>query len=76
MSREFVARITEQHSDERVAWKSIDGADHAGGITFHRLDENRSRVTAQIDWAPEGLAEHAGALAGHGVAALDTYRAR
>jgi uncharacterized membrane protein len=55
--REFDARITEQHPDERVAWTSIDGPKHAGVVTFHRLDETHTRVTAQMDLDPEGIAE-------------------
>jgi uncharacterized membrane protein len=35
--REFDAEITEQHPEERVAWKSADGTTHAGEITFHHL---------------------------------------
>jgi uncharacterized membrane protein len=56
--REFDARITEQRPDERVAWNSIDGPRHAGVVTFHRLDATHSRVTAQMDMDPEGLAEN------------------
>jgi len=62
--REFDATITEQHPDERVAWKSTDGATHAGVVTFVRLDDNNTRVTTQLDWEPEGLAEKAGAALG------------
>jgi uncharacterized membrane protein len=62
--REFDAEITEQHPDERVAWKSTDGTTHAGVITFHHLDDQHSRVTAQIDWQPEGLTEKIGAVIG------------
>ncbi len=57
VTREFDATITEQHPDERVAWKSDDGTSHAGVITFHRLGDHQTRVTAQIDIDPEGLAE-------------------
>ena len=64
VAREFDAEITEQHPDQRVAWKSTDGKTHAGVVTFHRLDERKTRVTAQIDWQPEGIVEKAGALAG------------
>ena len=45
--REFDATITEQHPDERVAWHSDAGPDHAGVITFHRLDDAHTRVTAR-----------------------------
>lgn len=64
VNREFDTEITEQHPDERVAWKSTDGTTHAGVITFHRLGDTTTRVTAQIDWQPEGLAEKAGAVLG------------
>src|SRR5690606_27791212 len=40
VKREFDATVTEQHPDERVAWKSDSGPTHAGVITFHRLDED------------------------------------
>jgi uncharacterized membrane protein len=58
--REFDARITEQLPDERVAWTSTEGARQAGVVTFHRLDENHTRVTAQIEFEPEGIVEQAG----------------
>ena len=33
-------------------------------VTFHRLSEDTTRVTAQIDWTPEDLIEKAGAVVG------------
>ncbi|WP_225753707.1 SRPBCC family protein [Actinotalea sp. Marseille-Q4924] len=64
VEREFDAEITEQHPDERVAWKSIDGKTHAGVVTFHRLSDTSTRVMVQIDWETESLAEKAGAALG------------
>ncbi|RZQ64403.1 SRPBCC family protein [Amycolatopsis suaedae] len=58
--REFDATITEQHPDERVAWTSDSGPDHAGVITFHRLSDQRTRVTAQLSIDPEGFVENVG----------------
>jgi uncharacterized membrane protein len=60
--REFDAEITEQHPDERVAWRSVDGETHAGVVTFHRLGDSSTRVTVQLDWKPEGIVEKAGAI--------------
>jgi uncharacterized membrane protein len=57
-TREFDATITEQNPDERIAWRSDDGPDHAGVVTFHRLDDKRTRVTAQMDIDPEGFVEN------------------
>jgi len=63
--REFDAEITEQHPDERVAWKSVDGdVTHAGVVTFHRIADDETRVTVQLAWEPQGLVEHAGSVLG------------
>jgi uncharacterized membrane protein len=58
--REFDTEITEQTPDQRIAWKSIEGPSHAGVVTFHRLDANRTRVMLQMDFQPDGLVETAG----------------
>ena len=59
VSREFDAKITEQKPEERVAWKSIDGKTHAGVVTFHRLDDDKTRATVQMSYDPEGFLENA-----------------
>jgi uncharacterized membrane protein len=63
-TREFDATITEQHPDERVAWKSDDGPEHAGVVTIHRLDDQTSKVTVQMDIDPEGFVENVADKAG------------
>ncbi|GAC1387134.1 MAG: SRPBCC family protein [Marmoricola sp.] len=58
VTREFTAEVTEQHPDERIAWRSVSGdSKHGGVITFHRLDQDNTRVTIQIDWEPSDLVE-------------------
>jgi uncharacterized membrane protein len=57
---EWDAEITEQLPDERVAWRNIDGKDNAGVVTFHRIDDERSRVMVQMDWVPKGIKEKLG----------------
>ena len=58
--REWHAVITEQHPDERVAWKSTSGTKHAGVVTFHRIDDDRTRIMLQLDVEPEGITETVG----------------
>ncbi|MCU1687097.1 MAG: hypothetical protein JWQ81_7836 [Amycolatopsis sp.] len=58
ITKEFDATITEQNPDERVAWASDSGPTHAGVITFHRLDGDTTRVTAQMDIDPDGFVEN------------------
>ena len=58
--REWDAEITEQHPDERVAWTSTSGTANAGVVTFHKLNDAKTRVMLQLDVQPEGAAERAG----------------
>ena len=54
------AKITEQEPDQRIAWTATEGAHNAGVVTFHRLEEGKSRVTLQLDVDPEGPIENVG----------------
>jgi uncharacterized membrane protein len=58
--REWDAEITEQRPDERVAWRSTDGAPNGGAVTFHRLSDDQTKVMVQIDYEPEGAVESVG----------------
>ena len=60
VTREFDAEITEQHPDERVAWRTVDEPHQAGVVTFHRLSADTTKVMLQMDFEPEGLVEKAG----------------
>jgi len=60
VEREFDAEITEQHPDERVAWRSLDGPNQAGVVTFHKLEPSKTRVMLQMELDPEGIVEQAG----------------
>ncbi len=62
VDREFDAEITEQHPDERIAWRSLDGETHSGVVTFHRLDDDETRITVNFDWEPQGMVEKAGSM--------------
>ena len=62
--KEWDAEITEQHPDERIAWRSTQGAPNAGVVTFHRLSDSRSRIMLQLEYEPEGMTETVGDAAG------------
>jgi uncharacterized membrane protein len=64
VTREFDAEITEQTPDQRVAWTSMDGLEHAGVVTFHKIDDNKTKVMLQLDTEPEGLVEKVGDAVG------------
>jgi len=60
VEREWDARITEQEPDMRIAWRSEGGADNGGVVTFHKLDDARTKVMLQVEFEPEGLVEEVG----------------
>jgi uncharacterized membrane protein len=61
---EWDAEITEQHPDHRVAWKALDQEGPNGAITFHKLDDSRTKVMLQMDYEPEGMKESIGSMVG------------
>jgi uncharacterized membrane protein len=62
--REWDAEITEQKPDERVAWRSTQGVQNDGVVTFHRLNDARTKVMLQLDFDPDGFTEKAGDMLG------------
>jgi uncharacterized membrane protein len=58
--RTWDADITEQTPDERIAWRSRGDTKHAGVVTFHRIDDGRTRVMLQLDVEPDDWVEKAG----------------
>jgi uncharacterized membrane protein len=64
VEKEWDAEISEQHPDERVAWRATSGAENAGVVTFHRIDNETTRVTLQMDVDPEGPVENIGTALG------------
>jgi uncharacterized membrane protein len=70
-TREWDAEITEQHPDHRVAWKALNQEGPNGVVTFHKLDDSRTKVMVQMDYEPEGVKESVGSLAG-----FDSHRVK
>ena len=62
--KEWDARITQQEPDQQIAWTSTTGAHNAGSVDFHRLDDDKTRVTLTMDIEPDGLLEKVGDAVG------------
>ncbi|MEA2477781.1 MAG: hypothetical protein QOC87_1980 [Actinomycetota bacterium] len=62
--REWDAKITEQTPDQRIAWTNIDGVTNSGVVTFHRIDDNSSKVMLQLEYEPDGIIERFGDVIG------------
>ena len=62
--REWDAEITEQEPDQRIAWRATDGKPNGGVVTFHRLDDARTKIMLQMDYETEGVVEGVGSAVG------------
>jgi uncharacterized membrane protein len=65
-SRQWTTEITEQRTDEKVAWKTIEGeVKNDGVVTFEPMGDAQTRVNVQMDVEGDSTAENvAGDLLG------------
>lgn len=51
-SVQWEAEVVDERKDESFAWRSVEGTDCAGLVTFHRLSERLTRVELDLDVLP------------------------
>jgi uncharacterized membrane protein len=59
-SKEWDTEITEQAADQRLAWTSRGGLIKSWAMTFLPLSNAKSKITLQVEYDPQGVAEHGG----------------
>ena len=63
--REWQAEIVEQVPEEKLAWRAVDGNNGPNGIVlFEPLGEEKTLITVEMSYEPEGLKETLGAKVG------------
>jgi uncharacterized membrane protein len=55
--RSWVAEITDQRPDERIAWHSTSGPQQVGVVSFHPLADRLTRILVTLDHQPSGFFE-------------------
>jgi uncharacterized membrane protein len=60
VDKTWEAEIVDQTPDERIAWKSTEGAENAGAVLFRPHGTGETEVTLRLDAEPEGAVETAG----------------
>src|SRR5262245_20661227 len=58
--REWHAEITDQTPDQRIAWKSLTGAEHGGAVLFRPVSDQRTEITMRMQYNPDGFTENVG----------------
>jgi uncharacterized membrane protein len=58
--RQWTGKIVDRRKNDRIAWKTTSGTSHSGIVSFHKLDENLTRVMVEVDFQPTGMFEKMG----------------
>lgn len=58
--KEWTAKITDQIPDHRIAWESESGDYTSGIVNFQSLSPERTRVTLELAYDPQGFVEKTG----------------
>jgi uncharacterized membrane protein len=53
-ARDWSAEILDERPCESFAWRSIEGSDCAGLVTFHELSQRLTRIEVDLDVLPTG----------------------
>jgi uncharacterized membrane protein len=64
VEKEWDTEITEQVPDRRIAWRTTAGAQNQGVVQFEALAPDRTRVTVDVEYQPEGVVEKVGDMLG------------
>jgi uncharacterized membrane protein len=54
---DWEAEIKDEREDESFAWRSVEGTDVAGLVTFHQLSERLTRIELDLDVVPTNPTE-------------------
>jgi len=55
--RQWEGKITERRKNDRIVWKTTSGMSHKGVVSFHKLDDNLTRVMVDMEFEPNGMIE-------------------
>ena len=55
--RQWEGRITERRKNDRIVWRTTSGMNHKGVVSFHKLDDNLTRVMVTMEIEPNGMIE-------------------
>lgn len=62
--REWSAEITDQVEGERLSWRSVEGAENSGALTFTDSGNGGTRINLRMEFDPDTWTEKAGAAVG------------
>lgn len=64
VEREWDAEITQQVPDRLIAWRSVNGPQISGVVTFEPNASEQTRITLRMEYEPEGMLDRLGDFVG------------
>jgi uncharacterized membrane protein len=58
--RQWEGEVTDRRKNDRIAWKTKSGMQHAGIVSFHQIGPRLTRVMVTMDFVPQGMFEKMG----------------
>ena len=55
--REWDAEIVDQVPDQLISWRSTDGAENVGTVTFQAIEPTKTKVMLDLRFEPHGAGE-------------------
>src|SRR5579884_3644899 len=52
IKEEWDAEVTERDPERRISWRSINGAQNAGTVSFSRLGQDKTEIRVRFEYAP------------------------
>jgi uncharacterized membrane protein len=62
--REWVAEIVEQVPDQKISWRATDENGPNGVVEFEPLGKDKTLITVEMAYEPEGVTEQLGSAVG------------
>lgn len=62
--RVWQARVRHEDDRRRIRWRSVEGADNKGSVTFDEAGDGRTRIRLVLEFEPETLGERTSAALG------------
>jgi len=56
-TREWEGEITDRRKNDRIAWRTTQGMQHFGVVSFHRISDHLTRVMVTMEFEPTGMTE-------------------
>src|SRR5438067_8747383 len=71
---ESVSEVTVRIPNQRIAWRSVSGAENSGVVSFEAIEEKKTKITLSMKYNPLGEWDNAQAVSARLQRHLDSFK--